>query len=239
MKAGNWIAPWLEYQHEERYAFAAKHVTGKHVLDAACGTGYGARILARAGARRVAAVDIALDALAAWDSADADRTCGSVFALPFRAASFDVFVSLETIEHVEDDVAFAAEARRVLKEDGVLICSTPNREVLNPGRRITDRPFNPFHVREYSIEELDRVLRTSFSEIRFYGQAPFSSSYVRVLAKIGRRLPMLAVRAHQVRKVLGAPLETRARHAPAPLPFNGAEPEILVAVCSGRSMPPS
>lgn len=239
MTPGNWIAPWLQYQHEERYAFAAMHVTGKHVLDAACGTGYGADILARAGARRVAAVDIALDVLAAWDTAGADRTCGSVFALPFRASSFDVFVSLETIEHVDDDVLFAAEARRVLKEDGILICSTPNREVLNPGRRITDRPFNPFHIREYSIGELDRVLGTSFSDVRFYGQAPFSSSYVRVLAGIGRRLPMLAVRAHQTRKVLGAPLETRARHAPAPLPFDGAEPEILVAVCSGRPAPPS
>ena len=52
MKSWNRIAPWLEYQHEERYAFAAMHVKGKNVLDAACGTGYGARILARAGARR-------------------------------------------------------------------------------------------------------------------------------------------------------------------------------------------
>jgi len=58
-----------------------------------------------------------------------------------------------------------AEVARVLKPGGRFVCSTPNRRLLDPGTRITDRPFNPFHMREYTHADLDALLREFFASI--------------------------------------------------------------------------
>ena len=49
-----------------------------------------------------------------------------------------------------DDAAYVAEARRVLRRGGAFLCSTPNRVLTNPG---TTKPFNPFHLREYTLPD--------------------------------------------------------------------------------------
>ena len=232
MSSGQWVAPWLRHQHEARYAWAAPRGKGRRVLDVACGNGYGTAVLAHAGATPALGADIALEALA--DAEDGGQTMlinASVLSLPFEKETFDLIVSLETIEHVRDDQAYVAELRRVLRSDGALICSTPNRRLLNPGTSIEQRPFNPFHVREYNAEELERVLSAQFADIVLLGQTRFGRRYVRLLEQIGRRVPMAAVRMHQMRKLLGMPFERRAKHEPAPLPFPHGEPEVLVAVC--------
>jgi SAM-dependent methyltransferase len=234
------MPPWLRHQVGTRYEWASRQVGGR-VLDAACGNGYGSEVLLAAGARVVAA-DIAIEALAEGRSLGRDRiglTCASLLALPFPAETFDVVVSLETIEHVDDDRAYVAEVRRVLRPAGVLICSTPNRRVLNPGRALTDRPFNPFHVREYAADELESLLCAAFSSVTLYGQSPYASGYVSVLNRIGSQWPMLAVRLHQLRKVIGIPTERRSRHVPRQLPFSSGEPEALIAVCEKEGASPS
>jgi SAM-dependent methyltransferase len=241
LSIGQWVPPWLRHQHEARYDWAARQVEGGIVLDAACGNGYGSDALARGGARRVFGFDLSFDPLVEGRTAGRDPRarfgCASVTAQPFRDATFDVFVSLETIEHVEDDAAYVAEARRVLKSEGVLICSTPNRRVLNPGATLRDRPFNRFHMREYAAGELEALLRTWFRRVKLFGQSCYAQRYVSLLGRIGARVPMLAVRLHQMRKVAGIPRERRERHEPRELPIEGSEPEVLIAVCSDRSEP--
>ena len=235
MTVGEWVPPWLRYQHEERYEFAANMAAGKRVLDAACGNGYGSLLMRERGARAVTGVDIDWDAVQQAARFHRLERAGfaraSALALPFRDATFDLFVSLETVEHIDDDAAYVQEARRVLKSDGTFICSTPNRAVLNPGRALTDRPFNPFHIREYTLPELEQLLRREFRTVRWFGQSVFANWYVAFLTAIGRRLPMLAVRLHQLRKLLGALFERRERHTPVPLPARGAT-EVLIAVCT-------
>lgn len=49
--------------HLERYSFASKYVSGKGVLDIACGTGYGTEMLKKAGAECVTGVDISREAI--------------------------------------------------------------------------------------------------------------------------------------------------------------------------------
>ena len=55
-------------------------------------------------------------------------------ALPLRDNVCNVYISLETIGHIPNDGKFLREVVRTLKSEGLFICSTPNRIVLNPGK---------------------------------------------------------------------------------------------------------
>ncbi|HEX3069201.1 MAG TPA: class I SAM-dependent methyltransferase [Thermoanaerobaculia bacterium] len=231
--AGHWQPPWLRYQHESRYRWAAELVAGRAVLDVACANAYGSAVLAARGASLVISADVALDPL--LEASTFGRpflTCASATRLPFADRTFDLVVSLETVEHIDDDETYAKEMGRVLKRDGLLICSTPNRRVLNPGRTLSDHPFNPFHIREYSANELETLLRGHFGRVILYGQSAYRNEYVATLERIGRRFPMAAVRLHQMRKLLGIAFERPGRHYPRPLPFVQAEPEVLIAMAN-------
>src|SRR3546814_14268249 len=71
--------------------------------------------------------------------------------LPYPAASFDVVLSFQVIEHVLDDDAYLREARRILKPGGTLVVITPDRKNrLLPGQK----PWNRWHVREYGMSDL-------------------------------------------------------------------------------------
>lgn len=228
LASGQWVPPWVRYQHLARYEWAIEFCRDKRVLDAACGTGYGSEILKQVG--RIVSLDIDADAVAEASHRSGQRLLfGDTVALPFANESFDVFVSFETIEHVHDDLGYTKEARRVLRSDGVFLCSTPNRAVVNPGNTITDRPFNPFHVREYTADELRAVLAQSFSEVQIFGQKSFALSYVRLLRTISQYSRMGAVRLHQLVKLALAPIDRSRHHYPAAIV--AAAPEVLVAVC--------
>jgi SAM-dependent methyltransferase len=158
---------WAEHWH--RYLFAARHVAGKDVLDAACGEGYGSAWLARH-AKSVTGLDIDVPTIAsarAKYAAPALRfEVGSVAAMPFANASFDCAVSFETLEHLAEQDAMLAELRRVLRPDGVLIISTPNRLEYTDKRNFR----NEFHVHELYEDEFRALLAGHFGAQRWYGQ---------------------------------------------------------------------
>jgi ubiquinone/menaquinone biosynthesis C-methylase UbiE len=234
VSADSWIPPWVRHQHVARYQWASAFAKGCHVIEAACGTGYGAPILARAGATQVDGFDVSAEAI--QEALGHHRLDGVRFAvgdaarLPVPDAQYDIFLSLETIEHLEDDGAFLAEVVRVLQPQGTFLCSTPNRALTNPGTTIRDRPFNPHHVREYTRPELESLLHQYFSRVEFFGQSFYGRVYQRCLTRVGRVLPAAAVKLHQARKVLSLPWENFARHWPRPLTA-GRVPEILLARC--------
>ena len=158
------------YEHVHRYAFAAPLVAGKRVLDAACGEGYGSALLA-ATAGSVDGVDVAPEAIRHAQGRYGDHQnlafrVADVTALPFPDGHFDRVVSFETLEHLEAQDAMLAEFRRVLKSDGVLIVSSPDRAVY------TDQygNDNAFHVRELYRDELEALLGRHFSAVRLLGQ---------------------------------------------------------------------
>jgi len=234
MAAAQWVPPWLRHQHEARYAWAAERCAGLRVLDCASGNAYGARALLQAGAGRVVALDMAAEAVIEAKAMHAAPRLGIGLAdatrLPFADRAFDLYVSFETVEHVADDAGYVREARRVVAPGGTFVCSTPNRALTNPGISIGDKPFNPFHLREYTRGEIEALLRPAFAEIEWLGQSIFATLYAKLLHAAGRRRPALAVRAHQLRKLAGAPFDTRRKHWPQPYPSSG-EPEVLIAVC--------
>jgi len=162
--------PDIYKEHIDRYIFAANLTGNKDVLDVACGTGYGTAYLAEGGARRAVGVDISLEAVNyARDrfGEGASFICGNAATLPFADYSFDAVVSFETLEHLRTYRKFLAECHRVLKQNGLLICSTPNRRVFSPNLA---KPLNPYHVKEFWPEEFQRLLSRYFSSISLYGQ---------------------------------------------------------------------
>lgn len=232
-----WMPAWLRHEHLARYAWATEFAVGRKVIDAACGTGYGTQQVAVSAVALVDGFDVSMEAIAEarrlHASAGVCFEVADVTRLPRPDHIYDLFLSFETIEHVPDDIAFLKEAARVLKPGGTFVCSTPNRMVTNPGISAHGKPFNPFHLREYTRSELESVLGRFFSSVTLLGQTFRSPGYVHVLNRIGAFWPMLAVRIHQARKVLGLPWDRPERHQVATIPHR-REPEVLVAVCRGK-----
>lgn len=158
------------YEHFHRYVFASRWVKGLRVLDAACGEGYGSALMASSGAR-VTGVDVAEDAVAHARRRYGDRDelrfeCADVTRLPFPDDHFDAVVSFETLEHLKPQQDMLAAFRRVLKPDGWLLISTPDKSVYN--RQLAEP--NPHHVAELERDEFEGLLRQHFPAYRLYGQ---------------------------------------------------------------------
>ena len=163
----------MAIEHYQRYQFAQNIAAGKVVLDAACGEGYGTYLLSQK-ASMVMGIDIdptTVDsARERYQKENIQFVTGSIGFLPFEDHTFDIVVSFETIEHVEEELqnAFMNEIIRVLKRDGVLIMSTPNRAVY------TDLVHgeNMHHVKEFYAEEYGSFLTRYFKCATFYYQSP-------------------------------------------------------------------
>ena len=143
-------------RHEVVYARLADHCADRDVLEAGCGEGYGADLIAGV-ARRVIGLDYD-EATVAHVRARyprVDMRHGNLAALPLADAAVDVVVNFQVIEHLWDQSQFVAECLRVLRPSGVLLMSTPNRITFSPGRHT---PVNPFHTRELNAAELTELL---------------------------------------------------------------------------------
>ena len=86
---------------------------------------------------------------------------GHLPPLPYLDASFDAVVSFQVIEHIENDVLFLKEIFRVLRPGGVVLITTPNRRM--------SLSRNPWHVREYSADELTTLTQTIFPNVEMKG----------------------------------------------------------------------
>ncbi len=147
--------------HMAAYKLAMRYAYDRQVLDIGCGTGYGTHYLASFGARRVVATDIDPIALAyahttySHPRVHHQRSAGT--QLPYAAASFDLVVSSQVIEHIANPRYFLKEVRRVLKPTGGCLIATPNKELFSPGDG--ENP-NEFHVSEMSIAEFEALGRS-------------------------------------------------------------------------------
>ena len=155
-------------RHEVVYQRLAPRCAGRDVLEAGCGEGYGADLIAGV-ARRVVAVDYDQAAVAHVRSRyrRVEVMQANLADLPLPDASVHVVVNFQVIEHLWDQAQFVAECARVLRPSGLLMVSTPNRITFSPGR---DTPINPFHTRELNAEELTQLLAgAGFSQVSISG----------------------------------------------------------------------
>lgn len=173
---------FLEVAHIARYQFASTLVKDKVVVDLGCGSGYGSKILAEAGASQVIGIDIDPEAIAfcqkeytnpnlSFHTADAVQI-EIFFKEKLPDLSPDVIVCFEVIEHLIRPLEVIGQLRQILKSGGKLIISTPNRDLSSPHRRYWEEPQNQYHVREFARTEFSKMLtRQHFSVVGVYGQA--------------------------------------------------------------------
>lgn len=149
-------------RHRAAYAHAirtAREGAARRILDLGCGTGYGTAELAEALGSVFAIDRISPDKEARHPGAHFMRADAS--GIPLGPGSFDLVVSFQVIEHLADPSPYLETIARILGPDGQALISTPNLPQ-SDGE-------NPFHVREYTADELRVLLETRFEEVEVLG----------------------------------------------------------------------
>lgn len=161
----------IEIEHLQRYLAIKDLVKSKKVLDAASGSGYGTSLLAQ-NASYACGLDINPEAVTFAHKqhplTNLHFLRASVATLPLADHSFDVVVSFETIEHIDEKLQklFLEEIKRVLKPDGLLIISSPEK------KHYSDLPgyHNIYHTKEFYQDEFEAFLKGFFPNVVFFRQ---------------------------------------------------------------------
>ena len=148
--------------HLARYVWAMHpFCTHKDVLDVACGAGYGTQILSWA-AKTAWGIDIEPEAVEyankMYSTENTSFYYGNAYNIPAISKMFDVVVSFETIEHLQEPEKFVSEVYRVLKPGGLFIVSAPAHS------------GSIYHARDYDdCADLEALL-LAFPKREYYGQ---------------------------------------------------------------------
>lgn len=166
-------AAYWRSEHQIRYEFCKPFARGKRVLDAGSGTGYGADSLAQV-ASRVVGVDkdesSIYQARKRYSRENLQFAVMDCIELGLTGNIFDFICSLEVIEHLKDQEGYLLEIKRVLKDKGIFILSSPNPEKVPLAR------LHPHHVKVLNVAELNSLLRKVFREVEIYGQQSSASA---------------------------------------------------------------
>jgi Methylase involved in ubiquinone/menaquinone biosynthesis len=169
----------IEIEHLNRYYFVINQIDlrEKTVLDIASGEGYGSNILARH-AKKVIGVDISEEAINhaknKYQSEKLKFIQGNATSIPLPDNSFDVVVSFETIEHHNRHEEMMHELNRVLKDNGILIISSPDKYYYSD----LPKHKNQFHIKELYYEEFKILISEHFKHAKFYSQRVFAGSLI-------------------------------------------------------------
>jgi len=164
-------------EHLHRYTIAFQYITDKVVLDIASGEGYGSNLLSQSAAK-VYGVDIDITAIQnakeKYKKSNLNFIVGSADEIPLPDNSVDIVISFETIEHHDKHEEMLTEIKRVLKNDGILIMSSPDK------LQYSDKPKykNPYHKKELYKEEFESLIGKYFKELQCYDQKFFTGSLI-------------------------------------------------------------
>ena len=207
----------IAYEHRHRYAICFEPARDRDVLDIACGEGYGASLLAPV-ARSVVGIDIdeasIRHAAARYPATNLSFRTGSATNLPLPDDSIDLVVSFETLEHLAEQREMLSEFVRVLRPDGRLVISSPNKHVYSDAHGFT----NEFHVRELYFDEFRDLLAEFFPAFRLFGQRIFGGSAIHPLHGTAEDTEWLDRVGHANRGMAALP-----------------DPEYFIAVCVRRA----
>ncbi len=165
------VSGQIETEHFQRYLSIKDLVKDKVVLDAACGAGYGTNLLGQK-AEKVYGIDISVEAVnyakEHYGRSNVEFIVSSIDNLHFPNEYFDMVVSYETIEHVDESIQnlFLKEVKRVLKKDGLFIISTPNKKLYSD----LNEYKNQYHIKEFYEDEFLFFIEKEFKFIKNYQQ---------------------------------------------------------------------
>lgn len=137
----------------------AARLVGGEVLEIGTGTGYGIDLVAPRATRFTTLDKQAPDGLVLPGNTEFVRAV--VPPLPFENERFDCVISFQVIEHIRRDRELVREVKRVLRPGGRFIVTTPNARM--------SLTRNPWHVREYTPEELAALLAGEFASVEAMG----------------------------------------------------------------------
>ncbi len=178
-----------------RYCFAADFSRGKVILEVACGAGQGLGYLAKRG-RKVFGGDYTERLLKEAKRYYKERVPLlrlDAHFLPFMDHCFDVVILYEALYYLAEPETFFQEAYRVLREGGVLLIASVNKDWPN---------FNPspFSMRYFSVPELGDLLENSGFRVEFFGA--FSAVSRTVKGKIISGIRKFAIAFHLIPKTM-------------------------------------
>jgi len=153
-----------EARHLAAYLYAAELASGKRVLDAGCGEGFGTQTLV-GHAREVVGVDYSSDAIrfsrSRWNRPGLSFEVLDLTHPDDFRDTFDLVLNFQVLEHIVDPMPFLAGLRARVGPGGRLLLTTPNR--------LKTFSENPYHVREYTAAELEELLGRVFGKVTIQG----------------------------------------------------------------------
>jgi ubiquinone/menaquinone biosynthesis C-methylase UbiE len=156
--------------HLHRYAIAMSLIKGKTVLDIASGEGYGSHLMSFE-SLKVYGVDIDMVSIESakikYSRDNLEFLVGSTSNIPLKTDSVDVVISYETIEHHNEHEQMMTEIKRVLKPEGTLIISSPDKYFYSDKRNYN----NPYHVKELYKSEFTELISKYFKNHMLYSQS--------------------------------------------------------------------
>lgn len=160
----------------QRYHFVKGLAEGKEVLEIGCGAGLGLGYLANV-AKRIVGGDIEEKNLFLARQYYKDRSNITIdlmdaHNLPIPDSSFDLALLYETIYYLKDPKKCIFEASRVLRDNGVLIICTVNKDW-------KDFHPSPYTYRYFSTPELYDLMAKNFREVKLYGSFPINKGGVK------------------------------------------------------------
>jgi 2-polyprenyl-3-methyl-5-hydroxy-6-metoxy-1,4-benzoquinol methylase len=161
--------------HLHRYAIAFEYIKDKVVLDIASGEGYGSNLMSNE-AKFVFGVDIDANTIEKankkYIKSNLKYLRGSTSNIPIESGSIDVVISYETLEHHDEHEQMMLEIQRVLKPNGILIISTPDKHYYSDIRNFK----NSFHVKELYKQEFIDLISKYFKFSQLLNQAHINGS---------------------------------------------------------------
>lgn len=171
----------IEMEHMHRYCAVAPFLKGMKVLDAACGVGYGSKIISPY-ARSVIGIDIDKETIEYANQCNKAENIEflkmSIGEMVFDDNSFDAVISFETIEHIDEQLQkeFLRNVSRVLSPDGFFVVSTPDLDVFK--QKTYGTYVNPFHVKEYNKSDFEKLLKQYFPYVTIHTQEHLDCSVI-------------------------------------------------------------
>lgn len=162
------IDSYLSKVHGYEYSnnlFFSDELNGKNVAEVGCGHGLISILLSRK-CKNLTGYDVDQEAIVYAKALGQKLKIDNIEFRSYNGAfspnekTYDVVISMDVIEHVNDPMEFLKNLYKILRPEGVLIIGTPNGLIAERNKCII-KGHSKFHIMEYTPNELLEFLYKS------------------------------------------------------------------------------